>query len=531
MQKEQLIEILKQNGVKFNKALLSESVAGYTSDENAEYALVLYEDLFRLAEYGVQFGFGKVKGKIKEISDLIAPLISGTSYVFVSLKDTETKRLKILKGVEELNRSINMDMKDQLMKNLDDCIAVADAITSFRGDDKELCENLAKSKAVLLSIKSELENVADVSSREAAECQARAFEILMDWRKAVSRYQCYSDSVKGLDAALEKVKEWRSRTSVGRGRAKADEDYYTYDPKYDDVSGIVSAAHFAERTKGLKNMLVNYRNSTALLYNVAQKKAMIQEAESGYFAERDRLNARIKELSDESDRVLTMYQNGEMDAVVADAKCSDYEAEIARCEDSLQAETEDYEYRISGLRQDLADAEEATRIRNRLAQSFEDFVQTLDTFRITDPAKFVLFCSRLNFEDVYDAFSGRLSAERTSELFTTIQAITTVVENEIITQRRTAREFVAIRDRSRAAQREKLLEEQEREKRARERNQPVREVGTDRLNRVKSTEEASKKSMEERLRARNLAAGKPTEGDKNPQESADGTIHVGNDEK
>ncbi len=91
-----------------------------------------------------------------------------------------------------------MDILNQLTGNLSDCITAADAIIIIRKENEPLCGKLTESKAVLEEIKETLSHVADAQSKNAAEYQVKIFEALMDWREAVSRYNCYSVSKKRL---------------------------------------------------------------------------------------------------------------------------------------------------------------------------------------------------------------------------------------------------------------------------------------------------------------------------------------------
>ncbi|MGN0812141.1 MAG: hypothetical protein ACI4MQ_01340 [Candidatus Coproplasma sp.] len=531
MKKENLIKILKDNGVPFNSALSDEAVLGYANDENAVYAQRLYADLYLMAQYGVQNGFGKVRDEIKKISDFIAKLLNGTKYKIVNLTKMEAQRQKIMSGLGDLNGGMNMDMKNQLIKNLDDCIAVSDAIVSFRGDNEGLCSRIAESKKILLQIKGELENVVDVLSKQAANYQVTVFDILMDWRKDVSQYNCFSDNIQRLQTALSQVKEWSKLTSpVGRlGKAKAEKDYYVYSPKYDDVCGIIKAAPFAERTEGLRTAVTEYRESTAYLYNAERMKSELEGLESTLNSERDRLKARLTELSNEYEAIKVEYQNGDLDATTADRRCTACEDEYARYEDELKEIELDYTDRIADLRSEIHDADTNARIREDLAREYERIINMLEGYRNTDPAKFVLLCSHIDFGAMHDTLSGRATATSRNELFTNIQAIISVVEQEITDQRRVASELSEIRKQAKQERQEQVIMDREREiRRKSQQNTTVSHVG--RINSAQANEETSVKNMDARMKSGKLGGIKPPAG-QNTNVNTDGTIPVDNDDK
>ncbi|MDE7086709.1 MAG: hypothetical protein K2O67_00785, partial [Clostridia bacterium] len=228
MTKEQLFKILDDNGVKYDKKVDKQKTEGFVSDKCAEYAETLYADLFKLAKFGVAYGFSKCDDDIKELVKLVTLLISGISRKEVNLSKIETKRQQIMKGATYLRREVNMDMVNQLLSNVNACISAAESIQTIRNDNETLCGKLGESKTVLEQIKAALSHVADGSSRNAAEYQVKIFEALMDWREAVSRYNCYSDTVDKLKEALKWAEDWQKLTATVRKNAKAGEDYYEY---------------------------------------------------------------------------------------------------------------------------------------------------------------------------------------------------------------------------------------------------------------------------------------------------------------
>lgn len=529
MNKQKLIKVLQDNNVSFNSQLLNESVVGYANDENAVYAKRLYADLYLMAQYGIQNGFGKVSGAIKKISDFIAQLLNGTKYEIVNLTKMETQRQKILSGLGDLNGGINMNMKEELLKNLEDCIAVSDAIVSFRGDNAKLCEKLTESKAILEQLRTELDNVVDVLSVDAGNFQAAIFDILMDWRKAVSNYNCYSDNVQSLRQAISIAKDWGKLTqTVSRfNRAKEERDYYLYSPDYDDICGIIKAAPFAERTEGLRTAVTAYRENTAYLCDVESLKAKKQDLEDKLKSEEERIQRILQDLSNEYDQTVVAFQNGALDATTADRRCSDCEEEYARYEEELKDIKQDYSERISEIHDEIYQAGVDSRVREQLAGEFERVINMLERYRNTDPAKFVLLCSRVDFETMHDTLTGRASDNSRNELFTNIQAITNVVDQEVNEQRKVAAELTDIRKKAKQESHAQLTLQKEKEAK-RKAEQAVSHVG--RIGTAQSNEEASVKNMEARLKAGKLGGIKPPVG-QNTNTNPDGTIPVGNDDK
>lgn len=529
MNKQKLIKVLQDNNVPFNSQLLNESVVGYANDENAVYAKRLYADLYLMAQYGVQNGFGKVSGAIKKISDFIAQLLNGTKYEIVNLTKMEAQRQKIISGLGDLNGGINMNMKDELLKNLEDCIAVSDAIVSFRGDNANLCGRISESKTILEQLRTELDNVVDVTSKEAANFQAAIFDILMDWRMDVSKYNCYSDNVQKLRQAITQAKEWGKLTaSVSRfNKAKENTDYYVYKSGYDDVCGIIKAAPYAERTEGLRTAVTMYREGTAYLCDVERLKAEKVELEEKLKSEEERIQGILNDLSNEYDQTMVAYQNGALDVTTADRRCADCEEEYARYEDELKEIKADYSERISELYAEIHEAGIDSRIREQLAGEFEKVINMLERYRNTDPAKFVLLCSRIDFNIMHDTLTGRASDNSRNELFTNIQAITKVVEEEVNEQRRVAAELSGIRKQAKQESHEQLILDKEKEAK-RKKEQTVSHVG--RIGNAQNTEEVSANNMAARMKVGKLGGIKPPVG-QNTNTNSDGTIPVGNDDK
>lgn len=509
MTKEQLFNILNDNGVRYDKTVEREGTEGYVNDECAAVADRIYGDLYKMAAYGVNYGFSKCEEDIKELIKLIVSLIAGTSRKEVNLVKTEKKRAQIVSDAKYLKKEIEMDIVNQLTANLNDCIRAAEAITTIRKDNEALCGKLADSKAVLEEIKETLSHVADASSRSAAEYQVKIFEALMDWREAVSRYNCYSDTVDGLKAVLEVAKEWAKLSATVRKNAKRGEDYYEYNEGCDDVGFIIHAAKFAERTDGMREHLADFRNQTALLYSVEALQGELTRVQNDYLSERDKINARLAEIKNETDSVLYSYQNGETDAVAADMKVADLDDEAADLGEQLKNLQEDYNYESQDLKLQLRDAQGGSRVRDKIAKNFEDFVKKIEAYRNTDPAMFAILCERIDFNGVYDTLTGRLSDKDIDEVYISVETVIREAEEDIRRQRRNLSGFNKINDRMRENRRkeEKILREQEEARRQRLQGNTVGARG------AAGGEDEAKKRLESRLARRAGAA--PSEGDKN----------------
>lgn len=533
MTKEQLLNVLRTNKVPYNKALDGEATCGYPSDEYAEYAQKLYGDLFTIASYGVQNGFGSCRDEIRDLTDLVAKLLNGTKRVNVNFDKTEKKRQQILKHATYLRKEMNMDMMNQLTGNLDACISAAEAIITIRSDDPTLCGKLEESKQVLTEIKTALGDVVDVTSRDAAEYQARIFEALMDWRESVCRYNCYSDTVDGLKGALEKAKEWQKLSATARNRAKPNEDYYVYDEKYDEISYITSAAKYAERTSGLHRRLADFNKQTEYLYSVEARKSELENLRREYLDNRGKITSRLAEIKNETNSLLIQYQNGELDAVTADVKVGELDEEAAELNEQLKELDEDYEYDYRDLSEEVKNNGDDAKVRNKLAKSFETFIKKIEAYRDTDPAMFVMLCSRINFNDVNDTLAGKLSADQVDEVFITVDTIIRQTEEDIKKQRKNLVGFNSINfaRRERRREEERVLREQERERRESERERRAAErapLGERAAAAAASAEEEAKARLGRRL-AQNGGIAAPQTEDRNDNE--DGVRSLRNDDK
>lgn len=511
MTREQLLGILNANGVRYDRDIEKAETEGYVSDECAAFAEKLYGDMYTLAAYGVNYGFGKCDEDIKDLSKLIASLVAGTSRKTVNLVKTEAKRQQILKGANYLKKEIDMDIVNQLNGNLNACIDAADAIATIRRDNASLCAKLEESKSVLEEIKETLSHVADASSKTAAEYQVKIFEALMDWREAVSRYNCYSDTVDGLKGALEEAKEWQKLTSTVRHKAKRGVDYYEYRDDMDDVGLIIRAAKFAERTDGMRDHLNDFRNQTALLYSAEALQGELEKAQKEYLDERNSINARLGEIKEETDSLLISYQNGEIDAVTADMKVGDLDDEAADLQERLANIQEDFEYESKDLKVQIRDAQDGSRVRDKIAKNFEDFVKKIEAYRNTDPAMFVILCERVDFNGVYDTLTGRLADKDIDEVYITVETVIRETEEDIRRQRKNLTGFNKINDKMREKRRqeERILREQEQARRERQQSR----VPLSGRAAAANSEEEAKKRLEGRL-ARRAAGTAPAEGEK-----------------
>lgn len=510
MTKEQLFKILNDNGIKYDRTVEREGTEGYVNDGCAALAEDIYGDLFNMATYGVNYGFSKCEDDIKELTKLIASLIAGTSRKEVNLAKTDKKRAQIVHDAKYLRKEFDMDIINQLTGNLNDCISAADAITAIRKDNQTLCGKLSDSKAVLEEIKETLSHVADASSKNAAEYQVKIFEALMDWREAVSRYNCYSDTVDGLKRALEVAKEWQKLSATVRKNAKRNVDYYEYKEDCDDVGFIIHAAKFAERTDGMREHLNDFRNQTALLYSVEALQGELSRMQTEYLSGRDKINKRLSEIREETDGVLFAYQNGEIDAVEADMKVADLDDEAADLEEQLKNMQEDYNYESQDLKLQLRDAQGGSRVRDKIAKNFEDFVKKIEAYRNTDPAMFVILCERIDFNGVYDTLTGRLSDKDIDGVYISVETVIREAEEDIRRQRRNLSGFNKINDRMRENRRreEKILREQEDARRQRLQGQTATARGG------AASEGDAKKRLENRL-AKRAGAATPSADDKN----------------
>ncbi len=521
MTKEQLFKILDDNGIRYDKTVEREGTEGYVNDECAALAGEIYDDLYRMASYGVNYGFSKCEDDIKELIKLIVSMIAGTSRKEVNLAKTDKKRVQIVNDAKYLRKEIDMDIVNQLTGNLNDCITAAEAIMTIRKDNETLCGKLSESKAVLEEMKEVLSHVADASSKHAAEYQVKIFEALMDWREAVSRYNCYSDTVDGLKRALDVAKEWQKLSATVRKNAKRGVDYYEYKDDCDDVGFIIHAAKFAERTDGMREHLADFRNQTALLYSVEALQGELNRLQTEYLSERDRINARLEEIKNETDSVLFAYQNGETDAVVADMKVADLDDEAADLEQELKNLQEDYNYESQDVKLQLRDAQGGSRVRDKIAKNFEDFVKKIEAYRNTDPAMFVILCERIDFNGVYDTLTGRLSDKDIDEVYVSVETVIREAEEDIRRQRRNLSGFNKINDRMRENRRqeERILREQEDARRQRL-GQTAGARG------AAGGEDEAKKRLESRL-ARRAGAAKP-----DTEEKTDAvTFTIKNDDK
>lgn len=510
MTKEQLFNILKDNGIRYDRTVEKESTEGFVSDECAEYAEGVYADLYKMAEYGVNYGFSKCEEDIKDLIKIISSLIVGTSRKTVVLAKVDLKRQQIVKGANYLKKEIDMDMLNQLMNNVNACISAAEAIITIRKDNEILCGKLQESKSVLEEMKETLSHVADAASKNAAEYQVKIFEALMEWRDAVSRYNCYTDTVNGLKAALEEAKKWQSLTATVRKNAKRNQDYYEYRDDMDDVGLIIKAARFAERTDGMREHLNSFRNQTTLLYGVEALQGELARAQSDFLAERDKANARLSEIKQETDELLFKYQNGEMDAVEADMKVADLDDEAADLEEQLKNLKEDYDYESEDLKAQIRDAQSGSRVRDKIAKNFENFVTRIEAYRQTDPAMFVILCERIDFNGVYDTLTGRLTDKDVDEVYVSVETVIRETEEDIKRQRRSLSGFNKINDRMRDQRRqeERILREQNAERRQRmQERTPVAGARTS-----VNAEEDAKKRLESRL-ARRSGAPQPADGE------------------
>lgn len=515
MTKEQLLSILNANGVRYDRAIESAETEGYVSDECAAFADKLYGDLYKFAEYGVNYGFSKCDDDIKDMTKIIASLVAGTSRKAVNTVKLEAKRQQILKGANYLRKEIEMDIINQLNGNVNACIAAAEAIMTIRKDNETLRSKLAESKSVLEEIKETLSHVADASSKTAAEYQVKIFEALMDWREAASRYNCYSDTVEALKGALNEAKEWQKLTSTVRHKAKRGVDYYEYRDDMDDVGLIIRAAKFAERTDGMREHLNDFRNQTTLLYSAQALQSELDKAQKEYLDERNSINNRLAEIKEETDNVLIAYQNGEMEAVVADMKVGDLDDEAADLHEQLANLQEDFNYESQDLKLQIRDAQDGSRVRDKIAKNFEGFVNKIEAYRNTDPAMFVILCGRVDFNGVYDTLTGRLSDKDIDEVYITVETVIRETEEDIRRQRKNLTGFNKINDKMREKRRqeERILREQEAARRERMQSRASVSAGK---TAVANSEEDAKKRLEGRLARRASGTVPATEKNENP---------------
>ena len=527
MTKKQLLKILYDNDVRYDDEIQNEAIEGFVNDECAEYSEKLYGDLYEIAFYGVQNGFSKCGNDIYELTKLIASLISGTSRKTPNLAKIEEKRQQILKKANYLRKEIDMDMLNQLNGNLNACITAADSIISIRPDNQTLCDKLTESKKVLEEIKETLSHAADVTSKNAAENQVKIFEALMDWRDAVSRYNCYTDTVDGLRRALDAAREWQKLTATVRHNAKRNVDYYEYSENCDDISFIISAAKYAERTDGMRDHLNDFRNQTTKLYSAEALQGELDKMQKEYLAQRDSANARLAEIKEQTDSVLFAYQNGELDAVEADMKVADLDDEAADIEEQLKTAQEDFSYETQDLKSQIRDAQDGSRVRDKIAKNFEDFVKRIEAYRSTDPAMFVMLCERIDFNGVYDTLTGRLTDTQIDEVYITVETVIREAEEDIRRQRRNLTGFNTINDRMREKRRqeERILREQEAARRQRIQGQTPVAGRTH----AASSEEEAKKRLEGRLARRAGSPAPKTEGES--VENTANPFNIRNDDK
>ena len=95
MTKEQLFKILDDNGIRYDKTVEREGTEGYVNDECAALASEIYGDLFKMATYGVNYGFSKCEDDIKELIKLIVSMITATSRKEVKIAKTDKSAFRL----------------------------------------------------------------------------------------------------------------------------------------------------------------------------------------------------------------------------------------------------------------------------------------------------------------------------------------------------------------------------------------------------------------------------------------------------
>ncbi|MDE7087006.1 MAG: hypothetical protein K2O67_02315, partial [Clostridia bacterium] len=216
------------------------------------------------------------------------------------------------------------------------------------------------------------------------------------------------------------------------------------------------------------------------------------------------------------------------DAVIADTKVASLDDETADLQEQLANAQEDFNYDTQDIKLQIRDAQDGSRIRDKIAKNFENFVKRIEAYRNTDPAMFVMLCSRIDFNGVYDTLTGRLSDKDIDEVYISVETVIRETEEDIRRQRKNLTGFDSINDkvRERRRQEEKILREQEAERRERLKNQTVQSGRVSAGN----SEEDAKRRLESRL-ARRASGGAVPTGNKNENDGDNGSVTIRNDDK
>ena len=469
MTTKEIYEVLVNSGIRISAEYADLVRRGYDSDAAQRFSEELVEDMSRIVEHGVNYGFN---GSMKDVIDMLADMaldmdrrgISSKITRLRTKKDEAVARMKPTKGD-------NVDLRRPVLGFITSSFDGLDVIASGSADDERVKSFAAESREKLEKLRELVRTSPNHTSEGALRHASRIMEFLGYWRNSAAVRLFDSTALGFLDEALVAAEAWHS--VIVKGDRVKPEDVPVA-PR-DEMFKIAGSGKSKEMLGGLRAEL---KRKIARVEDIAERRAALVK-------ERGECSAELDEIARE-------WQNGKLDDMTADMRSSALEN------------------RISGIDNELAQADMRMGFENDTLSVCRDLENTLASYE-DDPAMLYVIAEQIDFGRVNAFLMGHVDAASGRKL---LDDISTVIAAEAASRSEMTKLIVGYREvtdeRNRRMhelmrERREMLGEKQSPQSARERmaarlkklpNAPDRGTeGTDRIDLTGETGELNKEDL------------------------------------
>ena len=350
-----LCDGLKKNGFDV-KPLTAAKRSGCVGDY-VDLFTTLFNTLEEALVHGVNTRFVKgMKGNIEDIIDLVSDISEEKNGL--KLKKYTGKVEKVVEKTEKVMKKGDiLIMKSELLERIDTYI---EGTQAYLEDETrpERRDVLAAGLEKLKEIKAAVENVSVFTGKEAQEHATSVVASLKVWSNDVADAMQDDQSLKSLDAALEKTKDWSGIRSTRKNDVDMTAITFDENDMEDGLTAAVKVRRFDVKANHFRENLATYTETIERRYSTEKDEARLAKEEET----RDNLKARIKE-------VRAAYKNGEI---------SEDDA-LDELED-ITADLDDAEGEIADLKDYIRETKTAGSAFRRHLKTLERLMEVIDKY-------------------------------------------------------------------------------------------------------------------------------------------------------
>lgn len=398
--KELVIQVMNENGIGYNKDILSMGSAGYPNDACQDLAEECLGIMAKYCRIGVNGGFtGSMKDALDALSDICAQMSNRKKD-----RDADKRREACEKKKNDITRTVKLSdeklatddssaLKAYLYRNIDRCMqAIPGLIIKNAGQE----EVLRVSEKKLELLRTSVEKALDGMSKDAGAKYEEILACLKVWRKAAAASNCTAATNQELDKAIDAAHAWCRLVKPVKNGARYDVSKLVYGR--DDIDKIAQCGAIKEKMHNLQSRVSSARQGLAKKYDTTE----LEDRRKSLEREKAELNARTEE---DKER----FANGEISQA------------------QLLANYKRTKMRLSKIDMDLSkvNASIENKRLNRDNQestlaSIEDLLREVRGYE-SEPAAYSVLGDKVPFESVDAIISGWATEQQVQDFISTLR--------------------------------------------------------------------------------------------------------------